>query len=295
MHFSLEQLEFFVVAAQERSFSAAARRLNKTQSAVSTAIINLEIDLGVTLFDRSNRYPVLTAEGQALMREAEAVLSRCVSLQQRANNLNKNVEPRLVIAIDDAISYTAISGVLKRFEATFPDLELKVLHPSQDDILHVVQRADVMLGLTFAQTHYPKEIAFCRLGNIHLTHVARHDHPLANVRDISFAQLCDYRQIVVANARKLPTGEYLKAPRCWFVENYPMLMEMAKDGLGWATLPKRLIANELVSGELVELQLDAYPFTEWTVGMDLVWSTAAEPGKASLWLRTELSRSEINV
>ncbi|WP_134928929.1 LysR family transcriptional regulator, partial [Pseudomonas protegens] len=47
MRFSLEQLQMFVQAAQTGSFSAAARKLGKTQSTVSVAIANLEADLGV--------------------------------------------------------------------------------------------------------------------------------------------------------------------------------------------------------------------------------------------------------
>ena len=50
---SLDQLQAFVSAADHGSFSAAARQLGKAQSAVSTAVINLEIDTGVDLFDRS--------------------------------------------------------------------------------------------------------------------------------------------------------------------------------------------------------------------------------------------------
>ena len=53
MNPSLEQLKTLLVAAQAGSFSAAARQLGKAQSVVSTAIANLEIDLGLELFDRS--------------------------------------------------------------------------------------------------------------------------------------------------------------------------------------------------------------------------------------------------
>ena len=61
MNPSMEQLEAFVAAAAQGSFSGAARALGKAQSAVSTQISNLEIDLGVELFDRTGRNPVLTA------------------------------------------------------------------------------------------------------------------------------------------------------------------------------------------------------------------------------------------
>ena len=70
MEYSFEQLEAFVASAEEGSFSAAARRLGKAQSAVSTAVSNLEIDFGVELFDRSGKLPVLSPAGETLLREA---------------------------------------------------------------------------------------------------------------------------------------------------------------------------------------------------------------------------------
>ena len=51
MHYSPEALNAFVEAAALGSFSAAARKLRKSQSTISTAIANLEADLGLTLFD----------------------------------------------------------------------------------------------------------------------------------------------------------------------------------------------------------------------------------------------------
>lgn len=67
MRYSLEALSTFVEAVSCGSFSAAARRLRKSQSAVSTSIANLEVDLGISLFDHSSREPVLTEEGKKVM------------------------------------------------------------------------------------------------------------------------------------------------------------------------------------------------------------------------------------
>ena len=53
---SFDQLRMFVASADEGSFSAAARRVRRTQSAVSEAILSLEAQLGVVLFDRAGRY-----------------------------------------------------------------------------------------------------------------------------------------------------------------------------------------------------------------------------------------------
>ena len=63
MRYSPEALTAFVETVAAGSFSAAARRLRKSQSTISTSIANLEADLGFELFDRSARHPVLTAQG----------------------------------------------------------------------------------------------------------------------------------------------------------------------------------------------------------------------------------------
>ena len=69
MRYSPEALTAFVEAVACGSFSAAARRLRKSQSTISTAIANLEADLGLTLFDRQARQPVLTEAGRKRVSE----------------------------------------------------------------------------------------------------------------------------------------------------------------------------------------------------------------------------------
>ena len=70
---SLDQLRTFIAAADEGSFSAAGRRLRRAQSVVSQVLANLEGQLGVKLFDRSARFPVLTNQGRALLANARTV------------------------------------------------------------------------------------------------------------------------------------------------------------------------------------------------------------------------------
>ena len=74
MQWTLEQLRHFVAAAESGSFSAAARRLGRAQSAVSTSVGLLEADLGVELFDRSRRNATLTAAGEVMLQEALELL-----------------------------------------------------------------------------------------------------------------------------------------------------------------------------------------------------------------------------
>src|SRR5437879_13419739 len=84
---SLDQLRTFIAAADAGSFSAGGRRLRRAQSVVSQTLANLEAQLGVKLFDRSRRAPVLTKEGVALLAEARAVGSGMDGFKARAQGL----------------------------------------------------------------------------------------------------------------------------------------------------------------------------------------------------------------
>ncbi|MBD9577626.1 LysR family transcriptional regulator [Pseudomonas sp. BGr12] len=292
MRFSLEQLQVFVTAVQAGSFSAAARRLGRTQSTVSAAIANLETDLGVELFDRSSRIPALTAAGRKLLLQAEAVLERCYALEGSADSLAEQVEPSLTLAIE--VPYGSLIPVLREFDAAFPFVDLLIRHPVHGDVSELVLKGEADLGVAFSQPEYPQELAFQQLGKLIMAHVCHAQFALAQRERVGFADLHAHRRLAfVAHAHKLPSSEYLRAAQVWQAESYLALVEMVRAGLGWATLPRQLIQRELAAGELVELQLEAYPHTDWLVGVDLLWQRRRQPGKAERWLRECLQRSKV--
>ena len=84
---SLDQLRTFIAAADSGSFSAAGRQLSRAQSVVSQTLANLEGQIGVRLFDRAGRYPVLTAEGKALLADARAIAGDIDLFKARARGL----------------------------------------------------------------------------------------------------------------------------------------------------------------------------------------------------------------
>lgn len=289
MRLSMEQLHAFCEVACEKSFSAAARKLKKSQSALSIAVSNLETDLGVTLFDRSGRYPKLTTNGQTLLRDAEAILQQCSSMESRANGLAAELEGQVTLAIDDTLPFRLLASHLSRFAEQFPFVELNLLHPSSQYIQQLVEQNSAGLGIMCAGENYPSHINFKRLGTIVFANVVHKDHPLAALPEVSFEQLSQHRNLVYSPLQNvLPTSEYLNGPKQWRMESYLNLTHMLAAGLGWATVPKDLMNDAKVKGQLKELKLVSYPFTEWIVGVDLIWSSNHPLGKAAGWLRDAL-------
>lgn len=292
MRFSLDQLLMFVEAVKSGSFSAAGRKLGKTQSTISAAIANLEADLGVELFDRASRSPTLTASGYKMLVQAEAILERCLTLEAHADCLSDSVEPSLTLAIETP--FGPLMPVLKAFEQTFPYVDLIVRHPVHGDVSELVARGEAVLGVAFSQPGYSKELAFQQLGKLIMLHVCHARHPLAQKAQVTFDDLHVHRRLAFsAHASKLPSSEYLRSTQTWQAESYLALLEMVRAGLGWATLPQQLIQNELARGELVELQLSAYPFTDWHVGVDLLWARQRPLDKAQRWLKERLQGNKV--
>ena len=104
---TIERMEALVAVIETGSFSAAARRLDKTPSALSRIIQHFEVDLGVDLFERrEGQAPVATLTARNLYQQAVEILPRLQILENKANDLQEGVESKLVLAVH-GLSFTA--------------------------------------------------------------------------------------------------------------------------------------------------------------------------------------------
>src|SRR3979411_84326 len=110
---SMDQLRGFIASVDEGSFSAAARRLRRAQSAVSELVSSLEDQIGVTLFDRSGRYPKLTAEGAVLLADARGVVAGLDFMKARAKGIAAGLEPELSVVVEVCFPMAVITEKAK--------------------------------------------------------------------------------------------------------------------------------------------------------------------------------------
>src|SRR5208283_4808855 len=123
---TLDQTRIFVAAVDAGSFSAAARRLGRVQSAISQSIAALEANLGVMLFERTGKSPRLTRAGEALVKDARRLLERADELKARAASIAAEVEPELSFAVDPIFPHEALIASLKALALTFPKLPVTI-------------------------------------------------------------------------------------------------------------------------------------------------------------------------
>lgn len=287
MRFSLEQLRAFTSSVSCGSFSAAARELGKGQSAISTAIANLELDLGVALFDRSRREPTLTDAGTALLPQAIALLAQARRFESHADAMNAGEEGRLTLAVEESLVGDGLDKVLVRFEAEFPDLELELLYPSRTEIIDLAVAGRVDIGLAITTFELADGYASAPYKEVLFIPAVSPSHPLASVDILNFEQMMEYRQLVLTGYQGGILPQEQISRKVWKVESQYGVIELVKRGLGWGHLPSHLAAPWIESGALVELDI-AGEKSAFHRPVDLITGAHYREGRAGSWLRKAL-------
>ncbi|MGG7564849.1 LysR family transcriptional regulator [Rhodovulum sp. DZ06] len=284
---SPETLQAFALAAELGSFSAAARRMGKAQSAVSTAIANLEIDLGLTLFDRSARNPVLTAEGRAMLPHARGILLGTREMLAKAGSMAEGVEDRLGLALEQGVAMGPVMEALDRFAAAFPSVSLEFHATGPNDAGTLLKEGRADLGLMIEQEGYPAGFQFRGIGHAAVRRVCAPGHPLAAVERPGYGDLRAHRQIALRSRYGGPRDEAGKSASTWHAESPAMIASLVERGLGWAELPAPAVAQALAEGRLKRLDC-AFQQGDELRGVDLVWTERRALGQAGQWLRDRL-------
>lgn len=284
MQWSLDQLQQFVAAAEEGSISAAARRLGRAQSAVSTAIGMLEADLGLALFDRSRHRATLTDAGELMLLEARELLTQALALERRAHSLSAGDEPKLGIAVDDALPSAAFNALRVEVSKHFPMLELTLLHGTATEVATYVDEARVDLAFHFDRGPLAEHFERRYIGAVAQGVFVSSTHQLAAKKVVTLRDLARHRQLLLqADGVHHP----VYSPRVWRVDSYYDIAEMVADDLGWAVLPVNIAAFESNPQNLKAIECPSIGLPQLSVRM--FWWRGRQLGKTALWVERRFS------
>lgn len=135
MNVTLRQLRAFTAVYRTRSITRAARELGITQSAASLLIQQLEIQLGVKLFDRSTRSVQPTLAADEAFHAAERMLSDALGLSRRMRDLAQARAGRVAFVASAGAASALLPLVLAKFRATHPDIEIDMRDVAADDLV----------------------------------------------------------------------------------------------------------------------------------------------------------------
>lgn len=256
----LQDLQTFVAVADERSFSGAARRLHRTQPAISQAIRRIEDELGDRLFDRSSRNGALTEAGSLLLEHARRLLRMAVEAEAAVRELQQVRRGRVVLGANEAAVHSVLPFV-REYAASHPRITIEVRRvPSRRIAAELLDRSMDFGVMTFQPAD--RGLQSILLGSDELVMLAHPGHPLARRKRVSMSEVG--RQVVIAHNDPSPTRE--RVLRLYERRHEPINIQVSlpsldgikravEMGVGVAVLPRRCALTEIERGDLVAVKV----------------------------------------
>ena len=290
---TLDQVRTFIAAADEGSFSAAGRRLKRAQSVVSQTLANLEGQLGVKLFDRSTRFPVLTDHGRALLAEARAVAGDLDLFSARAKSFAGGLEPELGVAVDIMCPVETFTATVAAFQKQFPATLLK-FDVDSSAVVEPVLDGRCAIGIVGSWPLMPAQLTCEALFKVGFAMVVSPQHPLATYRKpIPPSVVAKHVHLVHINPADVAPayGAAKRSPRIWHLSHIGAKLAFLRAGLGFGGLPVHVLEKDLACGTLVEITLAATPPVIREFTMSAIYRTDSPPGPAGRWFINHLKQA----
>src|SRR5580765_6921082 len=289
---TLDQLRTFIAAAEQGSFSAAGRKLRRAQSVVSHTLASLEGQLGVSLFDRSTRYPTLTEDGRALLENARAVADQMDGFKARAKTLREGLEPELSLSIDVMYPMRELIDAVAKFRDKFPHTPLRLFVEALGAVIEPVLQGTCQIGIVGSLPVLPESVHSEFLLDVPLVTVVAPTHPLASYKGvIPQSELQRHVQLVLTDRSSLSRGQSYGV----FSENVWRLADMGarhaflRAGFGFGNMPRFMVEDDIVGSKLRVIRIEMPSSLRPVMAMRAVYRTDAPPGPAGRWLIDHLT------
>jgi len=184
---TLEQLRIFIAVAERQHVSRAAKVLNLTPSAVSSAVTALEFRHGVLLFDRVGRNIVLNQAGKAFLAEAREVLAKVASAEAVLDDVAGLSRGTLSIQASQTIASYWLPPRLAGFHRLYPGIEIEVAIGNTAQVTNAVTEGLAELGFAEGEIDNPA-LSLSVVDHDRLALIVSPDHPWAKQPPVSPSQ-----------------------------------------------------------------------------------------------------------
>jgi LysR family hydrogen peroxide-inducible transcriptional activator len=149
---SLKQLHYALAVEKTLHFKKAADACNVSQSALSTAIIELEKQLGTSIFERNNKQVLITSYGQLILNKARTVKLEIDELLQISQLNNQPFTHPMTLGVIPTIGPYLLPKVLPEVRQQYPNFKLKIIEEQSQVLVDMLRRGDIdaaVLALPF--------------------------------------------------------------------------------------------------------------------------------------------------
>lgn len=261
----LNHLKSFYEVAKDGSFTAAARRLRISQSALSKAVALLEDHEGVLLFERSKKGVTLTPLGGEVYLKAERLFQTLTEIEVLCRGTKETCKgPLRFGASDHVINYLLIKKI-QHLRRSYPEVIPSLFSGTPNDIVELILRNEIEFGLFFTKVNVPG-IQYESLFPLGMAIVcAPHLIPdiqktVTPARLKKILQEVGYIGSIQTQYQNHPSREFMKFlgkdPRIAYESNNQETQKrLCLEGAGVAYLARMMIEEEVREGRLVEIPL----------------------------------------
>lgn len=282
---TFDQLRVFLTVVDTGSFAGAARRLGRATSVVSYAIANLELQLGVTLFDReATKRPQLTDAGRAVLSEARTIANGMGNLRAKVKGLIEGLESEVHLALDVMLPAWRVVDALKAFREAYPTVSLRLHVEALGAVTQMVLDRTATIGVSGPLDREIDGIERIGVGFVELVPVAAPSHPLALAGRNPPGAGREHVQLVLTDRSVLTQGwEFaVLGTHTWRLADLGSKHMLLREGIGWGNMPLPMIQEDLDAGRLV--RLDMPDCTGGAYRLHAIHRTDRPPGPAASYL-----------
>jgi DNA-binding transcriptional LysR family regulator len=239
----LRQLEAFVAVADELHFGRAAERLHVAQSPLSQRILRLERELGVRLFERTNRRVRLAEAGALLLPQARSTLAAADSIVRVAEAAREGLAGRLRLGYVASCAFGVLPAVLRAFRLQAPEVGVELHRLQTAAQLQALAAGQLDLGIARAVTDRGP-VAVQPLMVDPLVMVLPAGHRLADAGGLSLGQLADEDWVLTAGTGELARHIQRTCHQAGFeprraheAPDQPTILGLVAAGLGVSLVP----------------------------------------------------------
>lgn len=298
-------METFVAVVEEGSLSQAARRLNKTPSAVTKLIGALEDELGVKLLERTTRRLALTELGQLYLATASEVLQKWRDGTRRLAELDGTPRGALKVTAAQSFGHAVLAPLTAAFSHQYPEIQLEIF--LSDRYVDIVGEG-FDLALRMGNYELPNQIVKVLGSNRSLlcaspAYLAERGVP-QTPEELNAHSCLVFRNPMLSTLWKLSRDgrEWAVEPRSPIIsDNYNLALQAARDGAGIFACPQWSVVEDLERGALLPL-LTEWSFASASFGEDKLCavypgSRRGSPKVLALidWVQRRLAEGEARV
>lgn len=199
----LRQLEYFQMASRLKNITRAAERLRVSQPNITVAIKKLEAELGIQLFDRSQKQLALTPEGAVFLNRIELALRNIQDAVLEVNDYKQLQKGTIKIGIPSMIGAYLFPKIFSSFQRQYPHLDIYLYEEGSMAIREQLERDELDFGIVII-SNASQSLQLLPMSTSQIAACVPENHPLAAKDSISIQDLTD------ADLIMLKEGSFLR-------------------------------------------------------------------------------------